>query len=348
MKAMILAAGVGSRLQPLTKILPKPLIPLLNIPLLDYTLQWLQEHGVQDVMINLHHLPTLIPGRYGNGATRNMHIHYSYESELLGSAGAVRKVEEFWEKEPLLVIHGDVLLEIDLNEYIHFHQEEGAIATLALVPFHRKHGYGIIRTDEEGRIQQFLEATGDLKGTLRWGTFSGMQILEPEIRSFIPPHRFWVLTESVYPELVHRALPFFGYYTCGDWADLGTPERYLETHFALLTGRFSTFTAFGFPFFSLSASGLPRQYLEENPKNSLHLFPPILVGQDVQIGEEVTLGPFVVIGNNCRIGDRVSVVRSVLWDDVVLEEGALVQESILGSGVRIAAGSRLVQTERVV
>lgn len=123
MKAMVLAAGLGTRLQPLTSLLPKPLVPVLNRALLDYTLQLLRQSGIGEIMINLHHLPRLIPQRYGDGKRWGLEIFYSPESALLGTAGALRQVASFWEKEPLLVIHGDVLLDIDLPAFIRFHQD---------------------------------------------------------------------------------------------------------------------------------------------------------------------------------------------------------------------------------
>src|SRR5262245_14845367 len=184
---MILAAGLGSRLRPLTTYLPKPLVPILNRPLLWHLITRVRDAGIHEIAVNLHYRGEQIRNWLGNGHHLNVEVSYSEEPELLGSAGGVRRLRRFFGNEPALIVHGDILFDVDLTAVIQYHLVRAAQATLVLHPAHHRYNYGKIRVNAQGQIGQFVDQQAPgISGPLSDTVFTGVQILDPAVLDAIP------------------------------------------------------------------------------------------------------------------------------------------------------------------
>jgi len=235
MKAMILAAGLGTRLRPLTNHLPKPLLPLGDRPLIHYNLLLLKKYGITEVLINLHHYGDKLKKALGNGADLGMQIHYSEEPVILGTGGGLKKVTRFFSNGSFILINADILVDLNLDKVVEHHQRRKAAATLILREDPRVDHWGVIEADQEGRVRQLLQR-GDWKGgKLSRYMFTGIHVLEPRIFNYIPDRQFYSIIDS-YIEMVKKNERVFGYIMKGYWMDLGTPERYQKTRLEIEKG----------------------------------------------------------------------------------------------------------------
>jgi len=227
MKAMILAAGKGERLRPLTDKVPKPLIPVAGRPLIEYTLAFLRRHGIRDVVINLHHLGGLIEQHLGDGGQWEMKITYSHEEPLLGTGGGIKHAEPLLCGEPFVLVNADILLDLDLHRVVEFHRDNKATVTMLLRDDQEVDRYGAIEIDHQGRVRQFL-------GKLQWSgpplrrlMFTGVHVMEPAVFSYMRhEHGPFSITERTYPAMLAAGERVFGYEMAGFWVDLGQWDQY--------------------------------------------------------------------------------------------------------------------------
>ncbi len=230
MKAMILAAGEGTRLRPLTSDTPKVLLPISGVPLIEYTLRWLKHHGISEVAINVHHLASKVHSFLGDGARFGMKFLYSQEETLLGTAGGVKRMEAFFDS-PFVVVYGDVLTDLDLSSMSRCHQDRKAVATLAVLEIPNPWEVGVVETDNEGRITGFTEkpSRGLEKGNLSSG---GVYILEKKVLNYIPNEGFCDFAYDVFPRLIKLGLPLYAYHLEDDdyLLDIGTAEKYNQAN----------------------------------------------------------------------------------------------------------------------
>jgi len=329
MKAVILAGGFGTRLRPLTVNLPKPMVPFANRPMMLHIVRLLKKHGFDDLVVILYHQPDAIRGYFGDGSKFGVKIEYVTSQEDLGTAGAIGLARQVLQ-ETFLVIAADIVTDIDLSKAVQFHRDHKATATITLSRVEDPLQYGIVITDTKGRIVRFLEKPS-------WGeVFSdtvntGIYILEPSIWQEIPEDREVDFSKNVFPGLLARSQPLFGYVAPGYWRDIGNIHEYKRAHSDVLKGKIDLQTG---------GKRIGR------------------IGSDVWIGEESTISSFsgfegtVLIGNGTTvgnaqvrssfIGDRAiiesgaDVDNSILWDGVVVEKGARVVNSIIGRNVHIA------------
>ena len=226
MKALILAAGEGSRLRPLTLDRPKPMLPVAGEPLLAITISILRQHGITDIAVNLHYHPEVVTGCFGEGDDFGVSIVYSHELQILGTAGAARKVEEFLD-ETFVVVYGDVLTNLDYGDLIQFHREKEALLTLSLYHVPNPTQVGLVGVDGKGRITRFLEKPRP-EEVFTDLAFSGVLICEAEILSYIPPDTFYDFGHDLFPALLEAGEPLYGLPLAGDeyLIDIGTMENY--------------------------------------------------------------------------------------------------------------------------
>ena len=210
MKAMLLAAGVGTRLQPLTDTLPKPMVPLGNQPLLGYTLALLARHNIREVAINLHHRPDIVRAYFGDGSAWGVRITYSFEPELLGTAGAVKKLQAFWDNEPFLIIYGDNLTDCDLTRMAAFHRAKGGLVTLALFWRQDVEHSGVAALSADDRITGFVEKPRADQAPSHW-VFGGLMVAEPRLLDIIPENPACDFGRQVLPEALARGESLWGY-----------------------------------------------------------------------------------------------------------------------------------------
>ncbi|MFZ3171861.1 MAG: nucleotidyltransferase family protein [Carboxydocellales bacterium] len=226
MKGMIMAAGVGTRLYPLTKDIPKPMVPIAGRPLMEHIVHLLRKHGITQLVANLHYLPDEIQNYFKDGSEFGVNLKYTLEPELLGTAGGVKNNRDFLD-ETFVIVSGDALTDINLGAFMRFHKTKGAIATIALKPMEEVERFGVVITNPEGRIINFQEkpqkeeALSNLVNT-------GIYIFEPEIFNYIPNGEFYDFGKDLFPKLALEGASFCGYITEDYWCDVGNLEAYSQ------------------------------------------------------------------------------------------------------------------------
>jgi NDP-sugar pyrophosphorylase family protein len=217
MRAMILAAGFGTRLQPLTNTLPKALVPVAGRPLIEYGLLWLKSQGITEVIINLHHLGDKIRAALGDGGRYGLRIVYSPEDPILDTGGGIKKAQPFLAGETFLVLNSDTILDLDLTALLHFHLHNQAIATLVLRPDPAAVRYGLLEIDQRGRLRRFLGQPTVVDEPLTALMFTGLQVLEPRIFPLMPANKPFSTTREFYPHLLLAGEPLYGFLHTGPW-----------------------------------------------------------------------------------------------------------------------------------
>jgi NDP-sugar pyrophosphorylase family protein len=241
MKAMVLAAGQGTRLRPVTDSLPKALVPVAGRPMIDYPLLLLRHYGIREVIINLHHFGEKIESYLGDGARFGLKISYSRETELLDTGGGLLKAKPFLEDGAFIVINTDALIDLNLSELIAYHQSKRAALTLVLRADENADRYGSIDLDAEGKICRFLNARapGPPSGPTEKLMFTGVQILEPRVFRLMDDQqtRKFGTTTDTYPRMLAAGEALYGFRFDGFWQDLGTPERIKDVEENFRSGR---------------------------------------------------------------------------------------------------------------
>jgi len=344
MKAMILAAGLGTRMRPLTEDCPKPLLPMLLQPMLDHLLAQLRRYEVRDIIINLHHQAEPLAQWLGDGRRWDVRLFLSFEPEILGTAGALKRVEPLLREAPFLVLNADVLMDVDLAALWHWHCQRRALVTMVVRPDPAARAYGPVIVDSHDRVllingRPSTHAPAAGQETI----FACMQVVDPRVLERIPPDRFSMTTSDVYPALLERQEAVYGYRYSGYWIDIGVPERYLQAHWDLLDGALGSHWCHRLPEGSrvvLSPDDAPLAV------PGVTLVPPVVLGPGVALAPHVRLGPYAVLGAGCRLASRAVVRHSVLWERVQVGDGAYVDGCVLGTDLHVPAASTLVQVVR--
>ena len=311
MQALVLAGGEGTRLRPLTYTTPKPVMPLAGRPFLSFMLDWLRGHGIEEVILSCGFLSDGVHRVLGD-IYEGMRLRYVIEEEPLGTAGPVRlALDEGLLEERLLVLNGDVLTDMDITAETEQHQRTGAKATLALTAVDDVSSYGVVPTDESGKVEAFLEKTDEPVPTNRIN--AGAYVLEREVVESIEPGRAVSFEREIFPTLVGDGL--YGWPAEGYWIDIGAPDRYLEATWDLLAGRVE--------------SRLPPR----DETGSLIYEGSLVSGAHI--------GPQSVLGRNCSVGTDATVERSVLHDRVLVGADTTIRESVLGERVRVGERARI-------
>jgi len=238
MKAMILAAGLGTRLRPLTNTIPKPLLPIGGTPLIVWNLLLLRAGGIRDVMINLHYLGSMIEAELGDGSRWDMRIMYSHEPELLGTGGGLKAVEWFFEGQPFFVMNGDTLIDLDLPALLDFHDSQGGVATLVLRDDPHAEQWGAVESDAQDRILRINGQGVDVRASTHAVTsrmFAGVHILHPSILSDAPTGKAFSIIDS-YTSALAGGSQLLGFVYAGYWSDIGTVERYTQAQADVAAG----------------------------------------------------------------------------------------------------------------
>lgn len=241
MKAMVLAAGVGLRLHPLTDKFPKALIPVRGRPMIEYPLLLLRHYGIREIIINLYHLGDQIEAYLGNGARLGLKICYSREEELLDTGGGLLKARSFLQDGTFVVINSDVIIDLPLQDALDQHGKRAAAATLVLRPDAQADHYGAIEISPDGRVQKFLNyqaRSSGTAGTLRKLMFTGVQVFAPKVFEYMATENSlrFSTTKAIYPKMLTQGESLYGFLFEGFWQDLGTPERIKEAEEGLKRG----------------------------------------------------------------------------------------------------------------
>jgi mannose-1-phosphate guanylyltransferase / phosphomannomutase len=314
MKAVVMAGGEGTRLRPLTSNQPKPMVPVVGKPCMEHILELLREHGMSDVIVTVAFLPQAIRSYFGQGESLEMQIGYSVEESPLGTAGSVRLAAKQLD-ETFLVISGDALCDVDLSKLVAFHKEKGAAVTIGLKSVDNPLEFGIVVTDEDGRIERFLEKPS-------WGqVFSdtintGIYVLEPEVLKHVPTDRPYDFSKELFPYLLEMGRPMYGYVMDGYWQDIGNLDQFRTANFDALEEKVRL--------------NIPGIRIRGN----------VWLGEGVEIGDlEQIEGP-AYIGNYCRIAPGATVgSHSVLSNSVTLRERTRTTRSVIDALTHIGRSS---------
>lgn len=346
MKAMVMAAGVGSRLEPLTVNVPKPMVPVATRPAMEHIIALLRRHGVTEVVANLWYLPESIESHFGDGAAFGVSLRYSREDELRGTAGGVVAAKALLlsaEDEAVagvgdtfLLIAGDALTSANLTRLVEFHREKGALVTIGLKPVADPSRFGVVVTTDDGRIVAFQEkprpgeARSNLANTM-------IYVFEPEILDYIPAVAEGApdFGKHVFPRLVQEGVPFYGLALDEYWCDIGTLTQYRLAHRDVLSGA----VGIDIPGREISPGVWVGEGAEIHPAATLCA--PVLVGRGARVGRDVSVGPYSVIGDNCVIDEGAGIFQSVIWNNTHVGRDSKLEDCVVGSDCYLKPGSSL-------
>ena len=238
-RAMVLAAGFGKRLAPITHTTPKPLVPVAGRPLLERLLEFLRAGGIEEVVINLHHLGHRIEEHVGDGRRFGLRVRYSPEDPILDTGGGIKRAEPLLAGEPFVVANGDSLLEIRLRDFIDWHRSHGGVATLALRPDANAAGYGLVEIDDADRVRRIVGLPPGAASGGRGFMFPGLHVLEPEVFRWMDAGDAFSITRVTYPRMIEAGLPVFGCVTQARWITIDTPEALAEADRVLSAAPFA-------------------------------------------------------------------------------------------------------------
>jgi mannose-1-phosphate guanylyltransferase/phosphomannomutase len=331
-KAVIMAGGEGTRLRPLTSNQPKPLMPLVNRPMMEHIVRLLKDHGFDDIVVTLAFLPQTIRTYFGDGSEFGVRMVYATEETPLGTAGSVRNARDELD-EPFLVISGDVLTDIDLSELVAVHREKGSMATLALKAMENPLEFGIVIAREDGSIERFLE-----KPT--WGqVFSdtvntGIYVCNPEVFDYIPEGEQVDFSSDVFPRLLADGKPIFGHIAEGYWEDVGTLEAYLRAHRDVLDGK----VALDVPGFRIAEGVWLGEGTEVDP--DANVVGPAIIGDYCRVEAGAQLREYSVLGTNVMVRSDAFIERSVVHDNAYLSHAVRLRGSVIGRSTDLRAYAR--------
>ncbi|MFO7918626.1 MAG: mannose-1-phosphate guanyltransferase [Anaerolineae bacterium] len=322
MKAVVMAGGQGTRLRPLTINRPKPMVPMVNKPVIGHILDLLKRNGITDVVLTLHYMAETVQDYFGDGQSLGMNIEYSVEETPLGTAGSVKQAEDLLD-EPFIVISGDAVTDIDLQGLITFHEQKEAMATITLYHVENPLEYGVVIVDEEGGVQQFLEKPS-------WGEVisdtvnTGIYLLEPEVLDYFDRGVKFDFSNDLFPILLENEDPMYGYVADGYWCDVGNLNEYMRATGDMLLKRVQME-----PFGEEMREGIwVGEEVDIAPDAELH--GPIFLGDGVEIKQGVVLhGPTVI--DDYSVVDRYAYLdRSVVWRNCYIGESVEVRGAIIG------------------
>lgn len=314
MRGMVLAAGLGTRLRPLSYELPKPVIPVLGRPLCTYNIEFLSLAGVKEFILNLHTHPKLIQQRVAGWTGKRIPVRFTVEPVILGTGGGIWGAREFLKGGTFVTVNGDTVLSFPFRAALAFHRERRALATLVLFPDPAKR-YTPVWTDGDGRITGFGSEAG---GGGRPGFYTGCQIMEPELLGMIPPGKPSCIIRETYQRLVSARAPVYGFFSSGGFREFGSPADYLAGTLALLS--------------EASMKGtLPRP---DTPDATVTH--PVYVSPKARIAPGARIGPDAVVEEGAAVAAGASVSRSILWPGASLPPGETLTGSILTPSRRIA------------
>lgn len=332
-KGFVLAAGFGSRMAPLTDTIPKPLLPVGNVPLIGYALRLLAHHGITEVAVNLHHLGDKLREALGDGSAYGVEITYSEEEdEILGTGGGLKQMQDFL-TETFVVVNSDTVFNVDLATAIATHRESGALSTMVLRSDPRQDDFGLVEVDSSGRIRRIL-GQGESDEPLKPYMFTGVHVMEPRFLDYIPAGLNTCVNRYAYPKALHNGDLLMGVISEEYWADVGTPARYLRANFDVLEQTVAMRHIDPLGGFALSpkkdVAAVVRMGEDVQLGADVTIVPPVLLGDGAKVGAGSTVGPHVVVGSKVQIGKEAQVSASVLLGGAKIDNGAVVERQIVG------------------
>jgi mannose-1-phosphate guanylyltransferase len=307
------------------------MLPVLNRPWLEYLVKLLVENGINQMVFSLCHCPQIIIEHFGDGSRFGAKIEYVIEETQLGTGGAIKMAASKL-SDPFLAFNADIVTDINLRELLAFHELKGAMGTLTLTPVSNPSSYGVVNLASDGRIQDFVEKPQLSAATVALIN-AGVYVFDQELVSLIPEGRPVSIEREIFPLLIEKGKPLYGYNGNFYWLDMGTHKRYLQLHRHILTGRFQ-------PPYKLSGCGIWVHPTAKVESFSV-LRAPCFIGPGCTIASKAEVGPMVVLGENVTIEGGSLIRDSVLWDGASVGRHTRLEQVIVGKGVDIAAGDHL-------
>jgi mannose-1-phosphate guanylyltransferase len=338
MKAMILAAGKGTRVRPITYTIPKPLIPILEKPVMEFLLELLRKHGFDRIMVNVSHLADEIENYFRDGQRFGVQIAYSFEGNIvdgklvgkaIGSAGGLKRIQDFnpFFDDTFIVLCGDALIDLDLTAAVKWHREKGSIATIVTksVPEEQVSSYGVVVTDEEGKIKSFQEKPS-IEEALSTNINTGIYIFEPEVIDYIPPNQEFDIGGDLFPLLVEKGAPFYAVPMDFEWVDIGKVPDYWHAIRGVLSGQIKNVSIPGIEV----APGIYTGLNVAVNWDKVDITGPVYIGGMTRIEDGAKIVGPSAIGPNCRICSGATVDNSVIFQYSRLGPVRLVDKLVFG------------------
>jgi mannose-1-phosphate guanylyltransferase len=329
MQAVILVGGQGTRLRPLTATIPKPVVTLVDRPFISLMLEWLREHGIDDVIMSCGFLATSVREVLGDGSSLGVRLRFVEEPDPRGTAGALKMAEPMLD-ERFLMLNGDVLTDIDLTSQIAQHEATGAVATLALVPVADPSAYGLVILEQDHSVREFVEkpSSDRIESNL---ISAGAYVLQREVLDLVPPDRNVSIEREVWPRLVGEGL--YGFPSEGYWLDIGTPARYLQGTFDIIEGNVNT----------AIRERLGGDLLVVDADAQVHgrVIAPAVIERGVRVADGAHVGSLAVLAPNVSIGAGSTVERSVILDGAQIGEDCRLRDCIIAAGCRVGARTQI-------
>ncbi|MBP1468710.1 NDP-sugar synthase [Candidatus Chloroploca sp. M-50] len=333
MKAVILVGGLGTRLRPLTCNTPKPMIPLVNQPFIEWMLLRLRDQGISEVVLAVQYLAERFRHAFGDGSRLEMKLHIVEEPEPRGTAGAVKNVEHLLDG-PTFIFNGDVMTDLDLRAMLAYHQEKQSKVTIALTPVEDPTQFGLVETERDDRVKRFLEKprVEDITTNL---INAGTYVIDPEVLRYVPPNQFYMFERGLFPVIMQIGDPMYGYSTRAYWTDIGKPQTYIDVHHDILIGKVK---------YDFRGEQIADRVWVEGDATihpSAQVVGPVVIGNGTVIGRGARIIGPTVIGPGCQLGTDVSLEGAILWEKNILEEGVTIRNSVLGANNTIGAKTYL-------
>lgn len=334
-QAIIMAGGAGKRLRPLTCGRPKPLMPVLGKPVMEYTLSLLRQHGVTDAGVTVGYMAEAISTHFGDGSKYGMNLHFFREDTPLGTAGSVRVAANNLH-DTFFVLSGDGLTDCNLSAALAFHRKKKAMATLVLARSDRSLEYGVVVTGQGGKVEKFIEKPS-IEEAISDRVNTGIYILEPEVLSLIPTDRPYDFGRELFPMMVEKDLGVFGYQASGYWCDIGDTQAYVQANVDMLSGRIAL-----------------EDGHDRDKKNNIiaksarinsgaRIIPPCYIGSGAHVATGTQIGPYAVLGERTEAFRQSHIKRSILWEGAQVDEYAELSGCVVGENAHIGAQSKLYE-----
>ena len=329
-----MAGGEGTRLRPMTANQPKPMLPVVNRPIMEHVLRLLRRHGLTETVVTVQFLASIVRNYFGDGEDFGMSLQYATEETPLGTAGSVKNAEDALRDEPFLVISGDALTDIDLSDLIAFHKDNQALVTVALARVPDPLEFGIVIIDDDGKIQRFLE-----KPT--WGqVFSdtvntGIYVMEPEVLAHVPAGQVVDWSGDIFPKLLENGAPLYGWVADGYWEDVGSHESYAKAQADVLSGKVNV----QIDGFEVSPGVWIADGAEVDPEAILK--GPLCVGDYAKIEAGAQLREFTVVGSNVIVKEGAFLHRAIVHNNVYVGRGTTLRGCVIGKNTDVMSQSRV-------
>lgn len=336
MKALFLAGGLGSRLKEMTKNLPKPMIPILEQPLLSLNIERLKKYDIDEIVLSTYYLPQKIKDYFGDGTRQGIKISYQKEEKPLGTGGAIKAAGKFF-SETFFVFNADIVSDIDLKAMLRVHREKKADVTIAVTRVENPENYGVIEHDDAGYVTDFKEKPkkGETSSNL---INAGIYILEPRILDEIMVGVSTSIEREIYPLLLRKNYKLAMYDKCKYWRDLGTPQDYLAFHQDILGGRVN------FPAYNFSKASI---YIGSDTRisDTVKLISPVYIGNGSTIAPYSVIGPYTVLGKNTIIGKKSKLKDCVVWASVNVGNCAKISNAVVMSDGIVTSKKNISQKD---